>query len=371
MKHEADLKHRIEAPTQPPEESVPSLERHREELNRLTDEVVAVANTYQRTEEGRMAQRTELARLSELVRNVRETILKEIDAQYILATEASSLEGETSWPVPHGVRRDIRMKEEGGVPTPVLYGKKGRGASSLTVGDMAVAPLWDHDYHLAPEVPLPYKLTYLNACAAHAQSETSDRAWMLEEVCASYNENSPTREALLHMLQREKDPSGIIAERMVKSLFTKLCTDADLEIDIQHVSARDDVEDKIDFILHMKGHVRGAGTTLTRESGRDIGVQFTLDERATDRKMKQIEYVKRREKVLGNRRVDSHVLVTLPLRDVETLHAEWQKSDHRIPGGPETLWSPEIQEQVFRGVLQKLPAGLIDIDAEWDKARHA
>jgi hypothetical protein len=128
---------------------------------------------------------------------------------------------------------------------------------------------------------------------------------------------------------------------------------------------------KVDFILHMKGHRRGAATVTSDDT--TIGVQFTTSARedTQEKKEKQLKRADWQDRISGEHFVDSRVLISLPLPRTLECVERWKKEKGRIPGGPEALWSAEEKERVFRGVLESLPADLsIDVDELWARVRR-
>jgi len=146
----------------------------------------------------------------------------------------------------------------------------------------------------------------------------------------------------------ESEQQGVIAEKMVKNFLKKLAIDTNADFEIIEADAYQDVEQKIDFIVHRKtaGHVRGAKVEES-ETATDIGVQFTTAIGKTEHKEHQITQSKKR---LTD--VDDLVLVTMPAHDASFLYNMWKKQ--KTSGGPEKMWSTEIQESVFRGVMDKV-----------------
>lgn len=253
-----------------------------------------------------------------------------------------------------------------------LYGKKGASAGVLTAGDLAVAPLWGTAYRLDTSVPYSLKKQYLVDSMRHVLARWADKQILLIQAYGEEHEHTATGDAYRRMVDESiegtdaaHEYAGLIAERLVKSFMTRISVDHDLPFSVEDVSVDADVEQKIDFIVHIKDHARGVHTELA-----DVGVQFTIkgDTELLRTKQDQIERAVARERREGEVTISDRVLVSIPLANVKGVVEAWQKDQVAKGGSPDGLWSKELKETVFRRVLSQLPQHLhIDVDALWNQ----
>lgn len=150
-------------------------------------------------------------------------------------------------------------------------------------------------------------------------------------------------------LGQESIQEGVIAEKMVKNFLKKLSIDTDADFEIIDADVYQDVEQKIDFIIHRKSIQKNRGASiLESETLTDIGIQFTTALGKTDQKERQIE--KSRKNLVGD--IDDIVLVTLPAYQASVLYKSWIQN--KKPGGPDKLWGKEVRETIFRGVMERV-----------------
>jgi len=186
--------------------------------------------------------------------------------------------------------------------------------------------------------------------AKRALYDVLDEQVALTEAKSDVNKGSGKDAAYEAILRRqehvEKDPNGILAERMTKSFLLKLSYDHDVPFDVEHADPEMDVEDKIDFILNIRGHNRGVDA--------DVGVQFTTStsEATIRNKKQQIDQVNKRLHVEKEASVQDVVLVVIPLHETGEIFDRWNES--KKSGGPDALWSIETKRLIFESVLQKL-----------------
>lgn len=127
--------------------------------------------------------------------------------------------------------------------------------------------------------------------------------------------------------------SGFIAESMVKNMLRKLAYDVGADFDIIVGDVFQDVEQKIDFIIHKKKKFRGVSVEAS-DKVRDIGIQFTINPNVREHKLEQIRRAKRN--MLSREDVGEIVLVTIPLQSANALMHEWQAMGMPA-GGPDKL----------------------------------
>ena len=155
--------------------------------------------------------------------------------------------------------------------------------------------------------------------------------------------------AIGERMEHGSEQGGVIAEKMVKNFLKKLAIETDADFEIVDADVHQDVEQKIDFIIHRKNteKVRGARVEES-ETRADIGIQFTMNTSKSQHKEKQISNAKKR---LGSN-IDDIVLVTLPIEQASNLYKKWNQNPSS--GGPEKSWDISTQEQIFRGVMDRV-----------------
>lgn len=155
--------------------------------------------------------------------------------------------------------------------------------------------------------------------------------------------------AIGERMEHGSEQGGVIAEKMVKNFLKKLAIETDADFEIVDADVHQDVEQKIDFIIHRKNFEKVRGARVEESETRaDIGIQFTMNTDKTEHKEKQINNAK---KHLGSN-IDDIVLVTLPIEQASNLYKKW--SQNPSSGGPEKSWDASTQEQIFRGVMDRV-----------------
>lgn len=244
-----------------------------------------------------------------------------------------------------------------------LFGKKGTRIP-LTRGELMSDGRWGVKYRLDKSVPRETRTEYAIKDATDTLSHLHNLQIALNE--STRGENDFDEEAYTEVLKRERAKENIeggldnggLAEMVVLSLLERLSLDNNLPFTVQETDPYQDIKGKIDFIIHFKaGHNRGAKVNQS-ETVRDIGIQLTesVNLQALERKQGQIDRAtKRRESSITD-----VVLVSIPLKDMQKLHKDWQvESKKKTPGGPDKLLSRGQQETILRGILQKLPPGVM------------
>ncbi len=247
----------------------------------------------------------------------------------------------------------VYARGEGDTVTYFLRGKKNANEIPITEGDMLTDGMWGVSYRMDASVPRSVAKQYLVGSAKQQLYDLLDEQITVTEKASDVNQGSGLDDAYAAMERRqegeEEDPNGILAERMTQSFLLKLTYDHDVPFEILRADAELDAEDKIDFIVRIRGvHNRGVDVK--------VGVQFTTSvKQATIRKKeKQIEQVNKRLGVEDNAPVHDVVLVSIPIHETHELYDQWNTAKQRSPGGPDSLWSTETKRLVFEGVLQKL-----------------
>ncbi len=139
---------------------------------------------------------------------------------------------------------------------------------------------------------------------------------------------------------------GIIAEKMVRTYLEQLAWDyPELGFTVQRADAQQDVERKIDFIIHRRSRSRGVNVEAI-EGPKDAGIQFTTrqDVAGLEHKQEQITRAKR-----FSQDVDDLVLVSLPMEKFSGAYTAWRSK--QTPGGPERYWNQQTKDEIFRNVM--------------------
>lgn len=305
-----------------------------------TDEIAGLADEL----------KTEFAGRHITSRETQEAIYKiELQKQHILSqvrADLTSLRKSEKWTKNYPNARPIANDElRGGL---VLANDRNQ---TLTEGEILTDGEWEAVYNLDSSVPKGLRHKYIVETARRQLRELLDEQIALDKG-GSVAVDSGKRKAYL---AREQEPdeshAGLIAEKLVRNMLKKISIDLNADFSIEETNLQQDVEHKIDFIIHRKSHHRGVGVTSGKQIT-DIGVQFTMDgsvEKAVH-KTKQINRVK--ASMGKDAQVSDIVLVQIPLHHVLETLKEWKKQ--KRPGGPDKLWDRAKREKIVRGVLDRI-----------------
>lgn len=221
----------------------------------------------------------------------------------------------------------------------------------LTEGEILTDGEWEAVYNLDASVPKDLRHKYIVETARRQLRELLDEQ-IASDKGGSAVVDSGKRKAYL---AREQEPdemhAGLIAEKLVRNLLKKIAIDYDAGFTIEETNIQQDVEHKIDFIIHRKSHHRGVGVASSKQIA-DIGVQFTMDG-STEKAIHKTKQINRVKASLGrDSQVSDIVLVQIPLRNVLETLKEWKKQ--KKPGGPDKLWDRAKREKIIRGVLDRI-----------------
>ncbi len=241
---------------------------------------------------------------------------------------------------------------------------------NATFGEIIADIEWEVYYDLDRSAPRAMQKRYLTECAKGKLRELLDIQIIKSEVAGDLID--PVKKNTYEIVRadreagRDKLSGGFIAEGIVKSLLKKISIDRkDLPFEIYEGDVFQDVEQKIDFIIHLKERRRGVDVEAN-DNTEDIGIQFTTDALAEERKKKQIEKSKQRL-ATEHERIQDIALVIFPIKQVKILKDKWVKRG-RVAGGPSKLLNRDSAGKLFRGLLN----GLIpqdEIEAEWQKVQ--
>lgn len=239
----------------------------------------------------------------------------------------------------------VKQNEEGKfiVTTP-------EGVRTITKGELLTDHEWDMEYTFDPSVSIHDVRSYYFSRLKSDLREKLDRQIITDEV-ANQRGDTFKQHAYTEIgktIENGNEQQGVIAEKMVRNFLKKIAIDHNADFEIIEANAYQDVEQKVDFIIHRKTNDKLRGARVTEsESAADIGVQFTINTDKTELKEKQVSKAKRRAD-----NFDDIVLVTLPANDASVMYKRW--IHNKTPGGPEKLWNTQVQEAIFRGVMAKV-----------------
>lgn len=221
----------------------------------------------------------------------------------------------------------------------------------VTLGEIMTDSEWDNHYTFDNSVNIhDIRQYYLNQLKSELRDQL-DRQIIISETSNTHGDTFKQNayRAIGERLENSSEQGGVIAEKMVKNFLKKLSIDTDADFEIVDADAHQDVDQKIDFIIHRKAGEKNRGARVEEsETARDIGIQFTMNTSKTSHKEHQIQNAKKRL----NGDIDDIVLVTLPIEQASHLYKKWK--DHKTPGGPEKSWNTDVQETIFRGVMQNV-----------------
>ncbi len=163
----------------------------------------------------------------------------------------------------------------------------------------------------------------------------------------------------------ETRPWGLYAEIMVKNFLKKLSLDKKLPFDIKEADIFQDVEEKIDFIIHKKEWLRGVKVGIDNRV-QDIGIQFTVDPQKIAEKKRQIE---RSKQILRSKKenIQDIALVVFPFKTAFSLKKKWEQKG-RPAGGPDKFLYRHHAERLFRKLLKDIfPAA--EIEEYWQQIK--
>ncbi len=257
--------------------------------------------------------------------------------------------------------RTVSQNEDGHF---FVYGKRGIKIP-LTFGDVARASIWGTQLKLDENVARKKKKEFALMETKRRIGALYDKQLALWGAHVDINTNTGKDEAYEAILARQEKsfkeiPNGVLAEKIIASYFTKMNYDhPELPFTFEVADVYEDVENKIDFIFTIKTHKRGMGVDVTDQ--REIGIQFTMNQKALERKQKQIANAKKSNEL----KVDDLVLVAMPIAQIREALTKWQGAgkNARLNTAPEDYLPQQTRKQIFMAIMEKLPQDL-DIDPE-------
>jgi hypothetical protein len=234
---------------------------------------------------------------------------------------------------------------------------KGGEAVTLSKGEVMSASEWGFWWKFDDSVSQADQIAIMSKQVRNVVASAYDKQ-LIEFGSVDTLSDDRKRETYRAIKEKNLDlktmPPGIMAEKMITSFLIKEMYDnPDLSFTIKSVDVYEDVEHKIDFILELKDVVRGV---KVGEPHHSVGIQFTINPGATEKKEKQLERV--RKVSLHETEVDEIMLITIPLDDVVAKYETWAsaKKGQVDPRGPDNLWSDETKKKIIEVLLHRIDA---------------
>lgn len=238
-----------------------------------------------------------------------------------------------------------------------------------TFGEVVTDLEWDVDYCLdTASVPRDLVKKYLLERAKRDLGVKLDQQIIASESQRKHLDESK-REAYRRVAAEQKTGeikmrSGVISEKIVQNFMKKLSIDRGLPYTVRHADIYQDVEQKIDFIIHREDYARGVGVEAGKQ---DVGIQFSINKSARGHKARQVARARRR---LGQREpIKDIVLVIFPKIVARKLMRNWTEAG-RPAGGPDKA----LNKKTARELYTKLLAGVFtkkEIAQQWEKAQSS
>lgn len=235
-----------------------------------------------------------------------------------------------------------------------IYENDSNQKLSATFGDVLTDMEWGITYHFdRSSVPVHFIKKYIVERTKKELLDLLDKQIIISEVTGNVIESK--RKAIFKIVHKERESGaskekwGFISEVIVKNFLKKLSVDFDLPFSVKEADVYQDVEQKIDFIIHREQRKRGVNVDAN-DQVKDIGVQFTVNDSAKQHKEKQIEksLIELREE---KNYVQDIALVVFPLSMVMDLKHDWELMG-RPSGGPEGYLKRNTAKYLFASLLK-------------------
>ena len=240
-----------------------------------------------------------------------------------------------------------------------------------TLGDLITDMDWGVYYNLDADAPRSMAKKYLVERAKQELRELLDLQ-IIKSESGSSSVHEFKRET--YKIIEDERASGVverrvgfISEAIVKDFLKKLSIDnKDLPFEIHEADVFQDVEQKIDFIIHLKEGSRGVGVEESADA-KDVGVQFSI---APEFRAKKQEQVNRSiERLRANREhIRDIALVIFPLAIAEVFKGRWIRHG-RPAGGPEKFLYKDMAEKLFTELLKDIVAKE-EITKAWELVKN-
>lgn len=183
---------------------------------------------------------------------------------------------------------------------------------------------------------------YVQATIKRETLDVLDKYILRNEIIRQDRLNTDKQKAYIQiqdknkLSNRELVQSGVIAEKTMLSLLTRLSADKPhLEFEVTNVNAYQDVEMKIDFIVRIQNKEKGVKTIVTKK------VQFTIskEERKLEIKEKQLAKFK------------DVILIQMPELTAQDFYKKWVNQKNSI-AGPDIHIGKDLEDMILGEVLR-------------------
>lgn len=241
--------------------------------------------------------------------------------------------------------------------------QSGKKPQVATFGDLITDASWGLEYNLDKSAPKEIKRAYIIESVKQKLADLYDRQLIIEQIEKKevHHYKKEVYQRIQERTEKEFEHSaGLLFEKILKNLLRQVQQDLpDLGIKIKDANVMKDVEYKIDFIIQVKKHQRGAEIEeidpekITKPAV--LGIQFTLirpSEPDFEKKLRQCQIAK---KHLDELKIDDLILISLPTSKSEVVYKyrAWKELGKPV-GGPEKLYDTSTKIIILKKVLQKM-----------------
>ncbi len=227
-------------------------------------------------------------------------------------------------------------------------------------GDLLSDMNWGVYYELGDNVPENLKRKYIDFVYKKQIADLYDQQLIIQRTELEKDQLDEFYlrtygEVQNNLARGGGESAGLLFEKMVNNLLIKISTDMDKwGLKVERATVIEDVEEKIDFILHLQKKKRGVGFEEVDEIyGKEetLGIQFTLKSAKSEEFRKKQRQVARSLKNLAE--IDDLVLVSVPVAHdaIFSKYKKWLHQD-KLPGGPENMFKPEEIVAFVKQILQ-------------------
>lgn len=269
-----------------------------------------------------------------------------------------------------GTPEGNRLWPKGARETSFENGKLFFNSQPIDLATLITDAEWDVFYALPATAPRHLQKQYLLGLAKLGISCMLDEQIIADET-SSVRTDTLKQKAYTSLQQMDDEGNrfqieGFIAETLIKNFLVKLSLRFDFDFEITQSDVFDDVENKIDFIIHRKNRYRGVRVEESTDMPKDIGIQFTINRNPDVRIHKERQLRSVRERIKREPRempIEDIVLVQLNMGHPKKAYDTWRQAGSP-PGGPDDQWSLDLRRQIFLGTLQDIlkPA---ELQAQW------
>lgn len=268
------------------------------------------------------------------------------------------------------IRENERLTTYDNITKSFVYHDDKNEERLASFGEMVTDMDWDVYYHFDRETtPRTYLKKYLVEKAKAELRDLLDKQIIVSEIGNKYvNQDIQDTYANVRTgreLGADKRRNGFISETIVKNFLRQLTLDNDLPFEVKQADVFQDVEQKMDFIIHKREEALGVRVEEDAEAT-DVAIQFTINTEAKAKKERQIEKV---EKVLkkNHEKITDIALVVFPIAMANKLKSDWERTG-KIAGGPGKFLSPEVEQKLFFELLKDIFTAE-QIEKYWEEAQ--